>query len=138
MLYSRVADHRGYVNNMLTDKSTGQHFNSPGHYQIWRSLCQNKTKKRRRIQKRNLKRLRDSLNFFIGLFNFLYRFRDNFFFHAHFFLPPIFPAAVVTAKGLLGKKKIKYPPPPPPQLHLSSVYGRNKGNFAWQGMLKQQ
>ena len=31
MLYSRVAEHRGYVNNMLTDKSPGQHFNSPGH-----------------------------------------------------------------------------------------------------------
>ena len=31
MLYSRVAEHRGYVNNMMTDKSTGDHFNSPGH-----------------------------------------------------------------------------------------------------------
>ena len=31
MLLSRVADHRGYVTNKVTDKSTGQHFNSPGH-----------------------------------------------------------------------------------------------------------
>ena len=31
MLYSQVAEHCGYVTNMMTDKSTGDHFNSPGH-----------------------------------------------------------------------------------------------------------
>ena len=31
MLHARVADHRGYVTNKVMDKSTGQHFNSPGH-----------------------------------------------------------------------------------------------------------
>ena len=31
MLHSRVAEHRGYVSNMETDKATGAHFNMPGH-----------------------------------------------------------------------------------------------------------
>ena len=31
MLQHRVADHRGYVTNKMTDKPTGEHFNSPGH-----------------------------------------------------------------------------------------------------------
>ena len=31
MLNSQVAEHGGYINNMLTDQSTGDHFNSPGH-----------------------------------------------------------------------------------------------------------
>ena len=30
-LRSRLADHRGYVNNKHTDKATGAHFNLPGH-----------------------------------------------------------------------------------------------------------
>ena len=31
MLYSQKAEHRGYVTQKVTDKSTGHHFNSPGH-----------------------------------------------------------------------------------------------------------
>ena len=30
-LLSRLAEHRGYVTNKVTDKSTGEHFNLPGH-----------------------------------------------------------------------------------------------------------
>ena len=30
-LKSRLADHRGYVNNMHIDTATGAHFNTPGH-----------------------------------------------------------------------------------------------------------
>ena len=29
----RLAEHRGYVNQNITDKSTGSHFNLPGHSQ---------------------------------------------------------------------------------------------------------
>ena len=31
LLKFRIADHRGYVLNQRTDKSTGHHFNMPGH-----------------------------------------------------------------------------------------------------------
>ena len=27
----RLADHRGYVNNLDVSQATGEHFNSPGH-----------------------------------------------------------------------------------------------------------
>ena len=27
----RIADHRGYINNQVTSKATGAHFNLPGH-----------------------------------------------------------------------------------------------------------
>ena len=30
-LWSRFADHRGYVQNKQMDKATGAHFNQPGH-----------------------------------------------------------------------------------------------------------
>ena len=30
-LLSRLAEHRGYVTNEVTDKSTGEHLNLPGH-----------------------------------------------------------------------------------------------------------
>ena len=31
MLWSRIADHRGYVSRAETDKATGAHFTQPGH-----------------------------------------------------------------------------------------------------------
>ena len=31
MLQYRFAEHRGYVTQKVTDKSTGNHFNLPGH-----------------------------------------------------------------------------------------------------------
>ena len=31
MLQSRIAVHRGYVTQHMTDKSTGHHLNTPGH-----------------------------------------------------------------------------------------------------------
>ena len=31
MLQSRIAEHRGYVTQHMTDKSNGHHFNTPGH-----------------------------------------------------------------------------------------------------------
>ena len=32
MLLSRLSDHRGNLTNKVTDKSTGEHFNFPGHF----------------------------------------------------------------------------------------------------------
>jgi hypothetical protein len=66
-LKHRLADHRGYVINKMTNKATGAHFNSPGH-----SLANLKITILEQVKKSDIQYRKEREKYFIKKFNTYY------------------------------------------------------------------
>ena len=67
MLQFCIAEHRGYVTNQVTDKSTGDHFNSPGH-----SLSDMQVSVIERVKRKGTEYRKEREHFFIRKFDTYY------------------------------------------------------------------